>query len=102
MPVFLPVPFLADRGHPGAMTVASLRQSLDALPDPGRRIAAAEAFTPRIGYAAEISGLLDLLHTRGLPVLVRSPWHPFGLSLPLGASGISGARRCGSRGAFPA
>ena len=71
MPVFLPVPFLADRGHPGAMTAAGLRRALDALPDPGRRIAAAVLVHPTYhGYAAEISGLLELLHARGLPVLV--------------------------------
>ena len=71
MPVFLPVPFFADRGHAGAMTVAGLRKSLDPWPDPGRPIAGAVLVHPTYhGYAAEIAGLIELLHSKGLPVMV--------------------------------
>ena len=71
LPVFLPVPFDALRGHPGAMTADGLSRSLDALPDLGRRLAAAVLVHPTYhGYAAEIAPLVDRLHAHGLPVLV--------------------------------
>ena len=71
MPVFLPVPFFADRGHAGAMTAEGLRQSLDPWPDPGRPIAGAVLVHPTYhGYSAEIVELIELLHSRGLPVMV--------------------------------
>ncbi|MBL6798116.1 MAG: aminotransferase class I/II-fold pyridoxal phosphate-dependent enzyme [Synechococcus sp. BS307-5m-G39] len=71
LPVFLPVPFDVERGHPGAMTADGLSRSLDALPDLGCRLAAAVLVHPTYhGYAAEIAPLVDLLHARGLPVLV--------------------------------
>ena len=71
VPVFLPVPFDEDRGHPGAMTADGLSRSLEALPDLGCRLAAAVLVHPTYhGYAAEIAPLVDRLHARGLPVLV--------------------------------
>ena len=71
MPVFLPVPFLSERGHAGAMTAEGLRQSLEPWPDPGRRIAGAILVHPTYhGYAAEIHELIRLLHDKGLPVMV--------------------------------
>ena len=71
MPVFLPVPFLSARGHAGAMTVEGLRQSLDPWPDPGCPIAGAVLVHPTYhGYAAEIVELIELLHSKGLPVMV--------------------------------
>ncbi|WP_114991532.1 aminotransferase class I/II-fold pyridoxal phosphate-dependent enzyme [Synechococcus sp. UW179A] len=71
MPVFLPVPFISERGHAGAMTAEGLRQSLEPWPDPGRPIAGAVLVHPTYhGYAAEIVELIDLLHSKGLPVMV--------------------------------
>ena len=71
MPVFLPVPFLPDRGHAGAMSAEILRQSLEPWPDPGRPIAGAVLVHPTYhGYSAEIRELIELLHARGLPVMV--------------------------------
>lgn len=71
MPVFLPVPFFAERGHAGAMTAAGLRQSLDPWPDPGRPITGAVLVHPTYhGYSAEIVELIELLHSKGLPVMV--------------------------------
>ena len=71
MPVFLPVPFLADRGHAGSMNAEGLRQSLDPWPDPGRPIAGAVLVHPTYhGYSAEIRELIELLHAKGLPVMV--------------------------------
>ena len=71
MPIFLPVPFLSERGHAGAMTVDGLRQSLDPWPDPGRPIVGAVLVHPTYhGYSAEIVELIELLHSRGLPVMV--------------------------------
>ena len=71
LPVFLPVPFDGERGHPRAMTADGLIRSLDALPDLGCRVAAAVLVHPTYhGYAAEIAPLVDCLQARGLPVLV--------------------------------
>ena len=71
MPVFLPVPFLSECGHAGAMTANGLQQSLDPWPDPGRPIAGAVLVHPTYhGYSAEIAELIELLHARGLPVMV--------------------------------
>ena len=71
LPVFLPVPFLSERGHPGAMTAQDLRRSLQSWPETGRPIAATVLVHPTYhGYAAEISTLIELLHEQGLPVLV--------------------------------
>ena len=71
MPVFLPVPFLHERGHFGAMTADGLKRSLEPWPDPGRPIVGAVLVHPTYhGYSAEILELVELLHAQGLPVMV--------------------------------
>ncbi len=96
LPVFLPVPFHADRGHPGAMTAEGLRRSLESLPDPGRRIAGAVLVHPTYhGYAAEIRGLIALLHARELPVLVDEA-HGTHLAFPSRQAGPDSAVHAGA------
>ena len=70
-PVFLPVPFLSDRGHPGAMSEPCLEQALMALPSIPEEIVAAVLVHPTYhGYASDPTPLIAALHRRGLPVLV--------------------------------
>ena len=70
-PVFLPVPFLSDRGHPGAMSEPCLEQALMALPSIPEAIVAAVLVHPTYhGYASDPTPLIAALHRRGLPVLV--------------------------------
>jgi lysine decarboxylase len=70
-PVFLPVPFLSDRGHPGAMSEPCLEQALMALPSIPEEIVAAVLLHPTYhGYASDPTPLIAALHRRGLPVLV--------------------------------
>ena len=70
-PVFLPVPFLSDRGHPGAMSAQWLDSALMALPSIPESIVAAVLVHPTYhGYASDPTPLIAALHRRGLPVLV--------------------------------
>lgn len=70
-PVFLPVPFLSDRGHPAAMSEPCLEQALMALPSIPEAIVAAVLVHPTYhGYASDPTPLIAALHRRGLPVLV--------------------------------
>ena len=70
-PVFLPVPFLSDRGHPGAMSVQCLESALKVLPSIPEPIVGAVLVHPTYhGYASDPTPLIAALHRFGLPVLV--------------------------------
>jgi lysine decarboxylase len=70
-PVFLPVPFLSDRGHPGAMSAQGLESALTALPSIPESIVGAVLVHPTYhGYGSDPTPLIAALHRRGLPVLV--------------------------------
>ena len=70
-PVFLPVPFLSDRGHSGAMSAQWLDSALMALPPIPESIVAAVLVHPTYhGYASDPTPLIAALHRRGWPVLV--------------------------------
>ena len=70
-PVFLPVPFLSDRGHPGAMSAQCLERALKALPSIPEVIVGAVLVHPTYhGYGSDPTPLIAALHRRGLPVLV--------------------------------
>ena len=70
-PVFLPVPFLTDRGHPGAMTAQCLERALKDLPSIPEAIVGAVLVHPTYhGYASDPMPLVAALHRHGLPVLV--------------------------------
>ncbi len=70
-PVFLPVPFLSDRGHPGAMSESLLDGALNNLPELPEPIVAAVLLHPTYhGYAIDPTPLITALHRRGWPVLV--------------------------------
>ena len=70
-PVFLPVPFLADCGHPDAMSEPCLERALSCLPPCPEPIVAAVLVHPTYhGYAVDPTPLIAALHRRGWPVLV--------------------------------
>ena len=70
-PVFLPVPFLSDRGHPGAMSAQCLERALQDLPSIPEAIVGAVLVHPTYhGYASDPMPLVAALHRHGLPVLV--------------------------------
>ena len=69
--MFLPVPFLADCGHPDAMSEPCLERALSCLPPCPEPIVAAVLVHPTYhGYADDPTPLIAALHRRGWPVLV--------------------------------
>ncbi len=70
-PVLFDLEFLADRGHVAPPGVFRLQEAIDALSVNSLNVAAAVLVNPTYhGYSTDISKLVSLLHSHGIPVLV--------------------------------
>ncbi len=70
-PVLFNLPFLKDRGHFSSLDKKWLEKVLNQITINGTKVSAAVLVHPTYhGYSCDIASLVDLLHEKGLPVLV--------------------------------